>query len=77
MSKEIHCATCNRPMQAGFMLDHGHLNSRTPALWVEGEPKASFWSGLSLSGKMAYEVQSFRCPRCGRLEFFANRPAGT
>jgi hypothetical protein len=63
-------------MQAGFLLDHGHMNSRKPVSWVEGEPEASFWTGLSLSGKKAFEVEAFRCSSCGRLEFFAKTPAG-
>lgn len=75
MTTTVQCATCKRPMEAGFMVDHGHFNTPTPAVWAKGEPAASFWSGISLHNRMAYEVQSFRCPRCGRLEFYALRPA--
>jgi ribosomal protein L37E len=40
--------------------------------WVEGEPAKTFWAGLKTHGKEAYQVQTFRCERCGWLESYAN-----
>jgi hypothetical protein len=60
------CPTCDRPMQAGFLIDRlaGHQNDA--AFWASG----SFWSYI-LGREKVYPVTTWRCPRCGLLQSFA------
>ena len=57
-------------MTEGFVLDHGDYEYKRQQIWVEGEPTASFWSGIKTSGKTALKVQAFRCTDCNYLEFY-------
>jgi hypothetical protein len=59
-------------MERGFVVDRGHMNFPDLQKWVEGEPAKTFWAGLKTHGKEAYQVQTFRCERCGWLESYAN-----
>jgi hypothetical protein len=64
------CPACDRPMETGFLVDHGH-GVVLPAAWVPGVPEWSRWRGLRLKGRTKMPVTTFRCPECGRLESFA------
>lgn len=75
--KAPSCSSCSSEMLEGFVLDHGHYQYKAQQMWVEGTPEPSFWSGLKTSGRAAYYVTAFRCPDCGRLEFFAAAKAET
>lgn len=57
-------------MIEGFVLDNGPY-SRIVSNWVEGAPKASFWSGVKLGGRAQHPIQTWRCGRCGFLESYA------
>lgn len=65
------CKECSSEMLEGFVLDHGHYQYKAQQMWVEGKPEPSFWSGLKTSGREMFYVSAYRCPSCGRLEFFA------
>jgi hypothetical protein len=58
-------------MTEGFLADatYGGINA---GQWIEGIPEKSIWSGIKLRGKNRYNVQSWRCQRCGFLENYAN-----
>jgi hypothetical protein len=57
-------------MEEGFVLDHSH-GALMQAEWVEGPPKRSFWTGLTVRGTVRYNVTTYRCPACGYLESYA------
>ena len=64
------CAKCGRPMEPGFVVDHGHGETHQ-GTWVEGAPVHSIWTGIKLRGKERLPVTAYRCPGCGYLEFYA------
>ena len=64
------CIRCSGEMDPGFLLDEGH-GKRYVARWVAGEPRKSFWFGLSLKGRQPLAVSTYRCRRCGYLESYA------
>jgi len=57
-------------MSEGFVLDVNQGGARTVSTWVEGAPDKGFW-GLKLRGKPQFEIQTWRCGRCGFLENYA------
>jgi hypothetical protein len=59
-------------MEPGLLLDKGHHSSLNVSEWLEGEPEKSFWTGLKTKGKERFAVRTFRCPKCGYLESYAN-----
>ncbi len=60
------CERCGVAMQVGFVLDQRGSNQDAPTYWAMGE---YWWYMLGMSQRM--QVQSFRCPECGRLENYA------
>jgi len=58
-------------MSPGFLIDRGDHNVGRQALWVEGLPEVSFWTGLKIRNRLKIPVVTFRCQICGFLEFFA------
>ncbi len=67
------CIRCQTHMEEGITLDHAHgPNSVTVSEWLEGPPERSFWFGLKTKGKEKLSIRTFRCPRCGYLESYAN-----
>lgn len=69
------CPKCSKTMEEGFIVDHGH-GTNTQAVWVEGPPQRSFWTGLKLRGKELRPVLTFCCPGCGYLESYAQLDPG-
>jgi len=59
-------------MEAGVILDKGHANSLSTSEWLEGKPEKSFWAGLKTKGRDRLPVRTYRCPKCGYLESYAN-----
>lgn len=68
--KQPECVQCRRPMDRGYLVDHGY-GTVYPLAWAAGFPKWSRWLGLTLKKKDKVPVATFRCPRCGRLDSFA------
>ena len=75
MAEAMTCAGCGGTMEEGFVIDHGHYSFPAEQQWVEGEPKRSFWTGLETDGKRSFNVTTYRCERCGRLESYARESA--
>jgi hypothetical protein len=71
----VACPNCRIEMEEGIVIDRGHANSAAMQEWTEGIPERSFWSGLKLRGAERMPVVSFRCPKCGMLQSFANPKA--
>ena len=73
-SSPLACPRCRGPMDLGFLMDRADGSIPTVAQWVEGAPERSFWTGLKTKGREAYPLTSYRCERCGYLEFYALPP---
>ncbi|MDQ3748463.1 MAG: PF20097 family protein [Acidobacteriota bacterium] len=71
MVAEIKCSKCNDAMAEGFILDLGDYDYKRQQIWVEGQPASSFWSGIKISDRTAFNVQAFRCVSCNFLEFYS------
>jgi hypothetical protein len=56
-------------MTVGFILDKGEGSSKV-ASWIEGSPVLG-WFSVKTRGKATYEIQTWRCTRCGFLESYA------
>jgi len=60
-------------MEPGFVVDHAH-GAVAKSEWASGEPRYSKWSGMRMKGRQLYDVVTYRCMRCGRLESYAQEP---
>lgn len=69
---QLECLRCKSQMEAGFVVDHGHANATQEQEWVEGAVVKSFWRGIHTKGRDTHKVVTYRCPRCGYLESYAN-----
>jgi ribosomal protein L37E len=58
-------------MEDGFLLEMGDGNAFSSQTWVAGKLEKSFFFGLSLKGKVVYDVKTFRCIACGYLDSYA------
>ena len=70
------CGKCGGTMQRGFVLDHTGQGAYAQSRWVPGEPKRSFWTGLTVSKNTAIPIVTLRCDRCGYLESYAGEVSG-
>jgi hypothetical protein len=53
-------------------VDHGRGNARQEQEWVESEVAKSFRVGFHSKGRATRHVRTYRCPRCGYLESYAD-----
>ena len=67
------CPACRVPMEVGFVRDDTAHSQSTPAEWVEGRPERTWFIGLKVKDHDRYEIESWRCPRCGALQDFARK----
>jgi hypothetical protein len=65
------CSKCGSDMEEGLLLEKGDGGVLSGETWVQGLPEKSWLSGLSLKGKLVYDVTTFRCIACGYLESYA------
>lgn len=65
------CSKCQGKMIEGFVIDANQHGQRTVSKWVEGAPEKSIWLGVKLGNGAQYEIQTWRCGRCGFLESYA------
>ena len=65
------CPKCGGEMAEGFVPDL-NLGPLLP-FWVVGKPETDFLGGLKVSGKDRYQIETFRCAKCGYLESFATK----
>jgi hypothetical protein len=64
------CPKCSGSMAEGFVVDASH-GTMGVSSWIEGPPKKSVWTGVSLTGRRRSEIATWRCGRCGFLEHYA------
>ena len=64
------CPKCGGSMEPGFLVDHAYGAVAKPE-WASGEPHYSWWTGVKMGGRQLYNVETFRCMRCGLLESYA------
>ncbi len=70
MARDKTCPKCQSAMIEGFVIDNTY-GARGVSNWVEGPPRKSFWTGVSLSGQEPLEIATWRCRSCGFLESYA------
>jgi ribosomal protein S27AE len=68
--RRLECPRCGAEMVEGFLLDRSEHGARA-AQWVEGKPVYGFLRILKLRGRKKLAIQSWRCRKCGALEWFA------
>lgn len=68
------CPDCGLDMEPGVIPDTWNAIQTDRSVWVAGIPEESMLQGLSVSGKLAFPIVSFRCGKCGQLKEYAFRP---
>ena len=58
-------------MEEGFILDVTYAGYLV-AQWVAGPPEPAFFTGTKVRGKEKRRLGTYRCPKCGYLESYAN-----
>ncbi len=64
------CPKCDGRMEEGFVLDRTY-GANLQSMWIDGEPKKSFWTGVVMKDRQQIPVTTLRCAECGYLESFA------
>jgi hypothetical protein len=73
MSKPpVNCPHCAVALVEGFVLDHGHGDTRRIGVWVEGTPEMTFFGNAKVDNRANYYLEAFRCPQCGLVQMYAN-----
>jgi hypothetical protein len=57
-------------MDPGLLLDRTHGGSEQ-TMWIKGTADKGIFGLLKERGRERLPVVTFRCPKCGRLESFA------
>lgn len=68
------CPKCNNTFEEGFIADNTFPARVFSAIWVEGSPEESAWSGkgsAKFAGKAKRRLQTYCCLGCGYLESYA------
>jgi hypothetical protein len=65
------CTRCEGALHPGFIEDTGE-SSRGRARWIPGPLELGAFGGTKRWGKERYDIEAYRCERCGRLELFVN-----
>jgi hypothetical protein len=63
----MNCSKCKARMEDGFIPD----SQFGPEFWVAG-PRPSFWK-VFLGYKNKVPITTYRCPKCGALESYAEK----
>ena len=64
------CPKCQGSMAEGFVVDVNQHSQRTVSTWVKGAPEKG-WLGVKIGKRPQFEIQTWRCGRCGFLESYA------
>ncbi|MFC1588156.1 PF20097 family protein [Planctomycetota bacterium] len=72
MAKPKQCSSCKHRMEVGFILGWGNPMSRVGVKWVEGKQEINFLGQVKTKDRKNYPMEVYCCPKCGRLEFYAN-----
>lgn len=58
-------------MQEGFVMDEAY-STRPAAHWIAGKPIQGFFGSIRVKGKDHLPIQTYRCSKCGYLEWYAS-----
>ncbi|MDH6226485.1 MULTISPECIES: hypothetical protein [Streptomyces] len=73
MDDEVQCGQCGAVgLEPGFVEDSGEA-SQGFARWIAGPLERGIFGGAKRMGRTRWEIEAYRCPRCGHLELFARR----
>ena len=64
-----NCPKCQGSMAEGFVVENNQGMNRVNG-WVGGAPEKGIF-GVKLRGRPQYDIQTWRCGRCGFLESYA------
>ena len=64
------CRDCRVAMEAGLMLDRTPVRAEQP-MWIKGTADKGIFGLWKIKDRERLPVVTFRCPKCGRLESFA------
>ena len=65
------CLRCSAEMDEGFIMDATY-GANLVARWVAGAPEPAFFRVTKVRGKEMRKLETYRCPKCGYLESYAN-----
>ncbi|WP_255950855.1 hypothetical protein [Streptomyces odontomachi] len=66
------CTQCDTVgLTDGFIEDAGE-HSRGYARWIEGALERGVFGGAKRMGRPRWQIEAYRCPKCGHLELFAS-----
>ncbi|GAA2121335.1 hypothetical protein [Actinomadura alba] len=69
----IKCTQCGEVgLEPGFIEDAGE-HSKGYARWIAGALEKGVLGGAKRFGRQRWQIDSFRCPKCGHLELFATQ----
>jgi hypothetical protein len=69
----IKCTQCGEAgLEPGFIEDAGE-HSKGYARWIAGRLEKGVLGGAKRFGRQRWQIDSFRCPKCGHLELFATQ----
>ncbi|TYK42849.1 hypothetical protein FXF68_41235 [Actinomadura decatromicini] len=60
-------------MEPGFVEDTGD-HSRGYARWIAGALERGVFGGAKRLGRPRWQIDAWRCRRCGHLELYARNP---
>ncbi|MBN3929876.1 hypothetical protein IQ279_09525 [Streptomyces verrucosisporus] len=70
----VKCTQCGTTgLEPGFIEDSGD-NSRGYARWIAGPLEFGPFGGARRMGRPRWQIDAYRCPKCGHLELFARQP---
>ena len=70
---EPHCTYCGfGDLEPGFVADAGD-GARGYSRWVQGALERGPFGGARLMGRPKWQIDAYRCTRCGHLELFATQ----
>ena len=63
-------------MEVGFLRDRAQSMNK-PTQWASGVPETGWFGAVKLNDVVRYQVEAFRCEKCGFLEQYAVGPPQT
>jgi hypothetical protein len=68
------CTQCgSEGSEPGFIEDAGE-HSRGYARWIAGPLERGIFGGAKRMGRQRWQIDAWRCRKCGHLELFASNP---
>ena len=64
------CSKCGGDTKEGYIPDDAGRSGYSTPFWVAGKPEFGFF-GLKVYDRERHAIRTFRCIKCGFLEFYA------